>query len=96
MPTRFTGKSDYEVFQGADEQPGSQLAYERDREISLRQFKLAKALAEVQTRAAEKQILAADAVIKNAKWIRRSTISVIIGTTVAILSFAAKLLLDIN
>lgn len=85
-----------ELFNGANEQPGSQRSYNNDREISRRQFKLAKDLSEVQTRAAEKQILAADAVIKNAKWIRRSTISVIIGTTVAILSFAAKLFLDIN
>jgi hypothetical protein len=52
-----------DLFNGQEEQPGSQRAYDRDREITRRQFRLASELAAVQTRAAEKQILAAEAVV---------------------------------
>lgn len=62
----FTKNTDDQLFKG-NEQPGSDAAYKRDIEIQRRRFFLEKAVADAQIKAAEAQIVAADATVRTAK-----------------------------
>lgn len=84
--------SDDQLYTGSAEQPGSQRAYERDREIQRRNDMRAASLQLKQIEAAEAGIRASNAIVSNSKWIRSSAIAVILGTIVAIATFALTLI----
>jgi len=80
-----------DLLRGTNEQPGSQFAYAIDRELQRRQEHRAESLVALQKEAAESQIKSSDSIVRNAKWIRASALSVIIGTIIAVASFVLSL-----
>jgi len=83
----WTKKTDAEVFSTVGEMPGSMAAYWRDIEMKRRHYLLAKGVSDIQIRAAQAEIEAADATKVTAIWTRVSAIAMV-ASVAAVLSAA--------
>ena len=88
----FAEKSIDDLLDGRGQQPNSQEAYNIDREIERRKVHATAELSQAQILAAKKQILAAEAIVSNAFWIRASAISVVVGTVIGVATFVLSVL----